>query len=395
MVALGPYLEATPLPRVLQVQRLEGPEAFAFLAREWDELEAQLTPRTPFAGALWNELWWKHYPSERLMVHDDLFLHVVRERGRLVAVAPMMLTRRPSVGPVKTSVLQCFGADVNVTEIRGLVCRPEDQGPALGALMAHFARSDATWDWIDWGGVRDDGSGHEELAAAGVITGRQTPTYYLPLAPSWAEFRGRLSRNIKESLRKCYNSLKRDGHGFTLRVVESPAESAAALQVFFRLHRQRARSNAKIKHSDVFAKPKDRAFLTEYVQRMAERGQVRIFQLEVGSGVVATRLGFQLGDELYLYYSGYEMAWGRYSVMTTLLAEAIKWAIDRRLRLVGLSTGRDVSKLRWGPQSVVFRSALQVTPGWQSALAFRAYHQMLQARDDDSALARLLTLARR
>jgi CelD/BcsL family acetyltransferase involved in cellulose biosynthesis len=331
------------------------------------------------------------------MVRDELFFHVVREgSGRLLAVAPMMLTRRPSMGPVKARVLQCFGADVNVTEIRGLICRPEDQGAALSALMGHFARCAGDWDWIDWGSVRDDGSGHDELAGAGVIGGqRQTPNYYLPLAPTWSEFRGRLSRNIKESLRKCYNSLRRDNHRFTLRVVESPAETASALQIFFRLHRERARSNSRVKHMDVFTKPKDRDFLTEYAQRMAERKQLRIFQLEIGGRVVATRVGFQLGDELYLYYSGYEMAWARYSVMTTLVAEAIKWAIDRRLRIVSLSTGKDVSKLRWGPRAVVFRSALQVAPGWQSALAFRAYHQMLQARDEDSALGKLLTLARR
>jgi CelD/BcsL family acetyltransferase involved in cellulose biosynthesis len=164
---------------------------------------------------------------------------------------------------------------------------------------------------------------------------------------------------------------------------------------FFRLHRERARAGARIKHSDVFAKPKDRAFLADYAQRMAERGQLRIFQLEIGGRVVATRLGFLLGDELYLYYSGYDMLWARYSVMTTLLAEAIKWAIEQRLRIVSLSTGSDVSKLRWNPRVTMFRSALQVGADWRSALAFRAYHRVLEARDHDSPLGKLLTVARR
>jgi CelD/BcsL family acetyltransferase involved in cellulose biosynthesis len=363
---------------------------------EWSELDARLSPRTPFTSLLWNELWWKHYPSQRLLVHDELYLHTVRDRrNRLVAVAPMMLTRRPSVGPVQARALQCFGADVNVTEVRGLVCQPRDQGPAIAALASHFSNSADAWDWIDWGGVREDGTGAAQLASAGAVLERQTPSYYLPLAPTWDQFRAGLSRNIKESLRKCYNSLKRDHHTFTLRVVETPGQTPAALSTFFRLHGERARSSARIKHTDVFAKPKDRAFLTDYAQRMAERGQLRVFQLEIGGRIVATRLGFLLGDELYLYYSGYDMLWGRYSVMTTLVAEAIKWAIQQGLRVVALSTGKDVSKLRWGPRSIVFHSGLQVGAALRSALAFRAYHQVLEARDHDSPLGKLLTVARR
>jgi CelD/BcsL family acetyltransferase involved in cellulose biosynthesis len=367
------------------------------LATEWADLDAHLSPRTPFTGPLWNELWWKHYACKRLLVNDELFLHAVRDRrNRLIAVAPMMLTRRPSVGPVQARALQCFGADVNVTEIRGLVCQPRHQGAVIAALMKDFATSATDWDWIDWGGVREDGTGRPAVAGAGAVGWeRQTPNYFLRLPATWEELRGALSRNIKESLRKCYNSLKRDRHPFSLRVVEAPEQVPAALDTFFRLHRERARANARVRHSNVFAKLKDRAFISDYAQRMAERGQLRIFELEIRGRVVATRLGFLLGDELYLYYSGYDMLWSRYSVMTTLLAEAIKWSIEQGLRVVGLSTGTDVSKLRWGPESVVSHAAVQVATGWRPALAFGAYHQMLQAREQNSPLGKLMAVVRR
>ena len=64
-------------------------------------------------------------------------------------------------------------------------------------------------------------------------------------------------------------------------------------------------------------------------------------------------LGFLLlGDEPYMYFSGYDLAWSRYSVMTTLVAEAMQWAIAHRMRLFNLSTGADVSKTRWRPARV-------------------------------------------
>jgi CelD/BcsL family acetyltransferase involved in cellulose biosynthesis len=55
--------------------------------------------------------------------------------------------------------------------------------------------------------------------------------------------------------------------------------------------------------------------------------------------------------------------------MTTLLAEAIKWAIENGLTLVNLSTGNDPSKARWGPREIVFREAVMVRPRMRARLA--------------------------
>jgi CelD/BcsL family acetyltransferase involved in cellulose biosynthesis len=385
------------LAAALRVERLPGAEAFGALAPAWDDLHAQLSPRTPFTSALWNTLWWKHYRSDRLFVRDDLFVHAIRDgRGRLMAVAPMMLTQRPSVGPVRVRVLQCFGTDFNVTELRGLVCRPEDQADVITALSSHLGRTPDAWDWIDWGGLREDGTGCVALERAGALgLDRQTPGYHLVLAPTWEEFRARLARNIKESLRKCYNSLRRDGHEFTVRVVEAPSQVPAALETFFRLHAARGSATDTVRHADVFNQQRDRAFLLDYARTMAQRGQLRVFQLEIAGQVVATRIGFVLGDELYLYYSGYDLRWARYSVMTTVVAEAIKWAIGQRFKIVNLSTGHDTSKLRWGPQAVIYRSAKQIAPAPRSQLAYRAYHDILRMGRHDSQLGKLLTVARR
>lgn len=87
------------------------------------------------------------------------------------------------------------------------------------------------------------------------------------------------------------------------------------------------------------------------------------------------RIGFVLGDSLYLYYSGYDPAFAKYSVMTTVVAEAIKHAIEEGFATVNLSTGRDVSKTRWGPDEVVFRQASIVSPSLRGELT----HEMFRA----------------
>jgi CelD/BcsL family acetyltransferase involved in cellulose biosynthesis len=271
--------------------------------------------------------------------------------------------------------LQCFGTDNNVTEIRGIVCKLEHQGQSLAALAKHLSTRDDAWDWIDWGVLRDDAWAQDTAPLGSIHSDRQVVDYQLHMPATWEEFRSSRSRNIKESLRKCYNSLKRANLSAQLQVISTPDECPAALQTFFHLHAHRACTVGTVVHADVFRGDRDKEFLTEYALEMAKRGQLRIFQLHVGGQVVATRIAFLFGDELYLYYSGYDTEWGKFSVMTTLLAEALKWAAEQKIPIVNLSTGADVSKLRWDPTPTSFRAAIQVASALHSRLAFAAYHR--------------------
>ena len=112
-----------------------------------------------------------------------------------------------------------------------------------------------------------------------------------------------------------------------------------------------------------------------------------MFQLRVADVVVASRIGFVIGDSLYLYHSGFDPAWARYSVMTTTMAETVRYAIAAGLRSVNLSLVAEHSKLRWRPRRVDFFSALVHRDSVRSRLACRAYRIAVSG---DSAPRRLL-----
>jgi hypothetical protein len=242
------------------------------LEAEWEKLEEDLHPRTPFTSPLWNSLWWKHFRTDSVWVRDELFVHTVRNgSGELVAVAPLMLTSRPAYGPVRIRALQLLGADENITELRSVIARPGDTSSVLAALSRYFRASDHRWDWLQWCGVPDTPANRTLLEKSGPIEwGREVPNFYLPLSGTWEEFKSGLSRNMKEALRKCYNSLKRAGHEFTFRVISTPAQAPAALLTFLELHAERSEAADLPAHANVFVRPAARDFLKEYTQRMAE-----------------------------------------------------------------------------------------------------------------------------
>jgi CelD/BcsL family acetyltransferase involved in cellulose biosynthesis len=363
----------------LLVERVTDISVLESLAPEWDALDAMLPLRTPFTSALWNLLWWKHFREQAAFVRDDLFVHLIRNgHGKLVAVAPQMLTQRPAFGPLRMRTVHYFGADRNVTELRGIVCKRGYESLAVRALHQHMLTCAGQWDQLQWCGIAERDWKESTLGQGGaMLRAGSLPDYWLPLpSTSWEKFKATRPRNIRESLRKCYNSLRRDGHQYEFQVVSSREEVADALNCFFDLHAARARSNLPVHHSDVFAGSRSRAFMTEYARLMAERDQLRIFQLKVAGTVVATRIGFTLGAQLYLYYSGYLPEWGRYSVMTTLLAESMKWALAERFDIINLSTGTDVSKTRWRPSVTHFCWGVQRSPTRYGQLLSGAYDQV-------------------
>jgi CelD/BcsL family acetyltransferase involved in cellulose biosynthesis len=157
-------------------------------------------------------------------------------------------------------------------------------------------------------------------------------------------------------------------------------EVRAALARFLELHTLRANMPFGPGHPDRFTSRSLRAFLHGACERLALRDAVRLFQLRIAGEIVASRIGFVMGDSLYLYHSGFDPAWARYGVMTTMVAEVMQYAIASGLGTVNLSLVAEHSKIRWRPRRVDFYSALVHRDSLRSRLACGAYHMAISGR---------------
>jgi CelD/BcsL family acetyltransferase involved in cellulose biosynthesis len=358
-------------PAGLSVEVLAGMDTLVAAQADYDHLQRLTGNTLPFALHDWHVAWCRHFLVANRHLDSKMMIHVLRdpERG-CVGVVPLILTRR-RLGPVKITSIDLLGADPAITEIRGALIVPGFETRAAWAVQRELqARREI--NWVQWNGI--SGLFGESLAI-GTDLEWQEPLldYVVDLPPSWEELRARMKRNLRESIRHGYNSLKRDGHAFELRVVHEPEAIAGALDHFFALHTQRARLAGTVEHPDHFTSDVSRRFLRDVCASMVHRGIVRIFQLCIHDRIVATRVGFAVGNSLYLYYSGYDPEWAKYGVMTTTLVEAVKYAISRGFASVNLSPGTDVSKTRWSPRVVPFARAVQVAPTRFSKMAWDLY----------------------
>lgn len=388
-----PSIAPTFQCKTLRIERLSGPDALDAITPEWEVLDTELSPRTPFTSPLWARLWWQHLRQAKPTIRHEFFAHTVRDdNGTLLAIAPLMITHRPGTGPLQLRLLQFFGgADGSISEHRCIVCRERDEARVALALITHLYERKEQWDLFVWTGIRQDAFAynllHEKLHVY-----KKTPYYLVPLPRSWDEFRSGLSPNMKEAIRKCYRHLAREGHTFVFRAVTELAEIPNSLNRLFDLHADRAKLKYAPLHRDLFAKTSRRAFIAELAHRMAAQNRLCIFELEVAGKVVASRMAFLLGDELYLYYSGYDLAWRKHSIMTTLMCECFRWAIENRIAVVNLSKGKDLSKLRWRGRETEFDDALLMSPTRRGALLYGAYRLLSSRPGLFAKLTELLTI---
>jgi CelD/BcsL family acetyltransferase involved in cellulose biosynthesis len=364
------------------------------LRPDYERLQ-QLTGNTlPFALHEWHLTWCEHFLEVDKPLNAQPMVYTIREAssGTCVAIVPMILTRR-TLGPWVVGALDMLGPDPAITEIRIPLIAPGYEARAAHALQRQVG-AERDWDWIRWTGI-DSAFGRALMLDADVRWGEPLLCYVLDLPGSWQQLHAGLKRNIRESLRHGYNSLKRDGLEFELLVAQEPGAVKSGIDRFLDLHAMRANLSETVAHANRFAGASVRTFLYDVCARLAERGAARVYQLVIGGEIVAARIGFVVGNSLYLYYSGFDPAWGKYGVMTTALAESIKHAIAEGLATVNLSTGTDVSKTRWGPRTVSFGEAVQVARSLKSQLAYSVYQHARSGATQDTWMANLLRKGRR
>lgn len=359
---------------MLEIEVIETENGLEALAPEWQALFAQCSPRTPSKSPAWQMAWWRHFGARRsLACRHDMQVFVLRDSsGVLVAVAPMMRTSRPGFGPALVREMQFFGADAYVTQLRGPLCRREHLAEVGRALAAHL-RAGKGHDLVQWRGLAPGACALEQGERQASL---EDVDSCVIMHENWEAFHGALPKKTRKHLRKSRNDLKAAGIEIAFRVATAPEDVAEGLAAFYDLHGRRAALTDVTRHPNVFAKEGARGFLDEYCAQMARAGDLRLFQIRVGGRIVAVRLGFAFGDELYLYFSGYDPEYGAYSIMTTLMAEALQWAHENGVALVNLSSGVDRSKTRFRPEMIPLEGFYSVSPNWRGRLAFAAMRKL-------------------
>ena len=357
-----------PLTTVEDLERLRP---------QWAALYESSRVPNPFAHPDWQIAWARHFVDP-----SDLYVLAIRSGNELVGVAPFFRRSVSLVGGRITCLRMLGGGRKSqLTEMPQVLAAPRQSRSVLRAVVGHLCADARDWDWVEIEfGPTQGWFEREWIPLHGVGSGSvamhkgSRAFVVLPLAPTWEELRGHLKRNVKESIRRGANRLGREAHEW--RIVEPDASEQSlerSLATLIALHKARARLTGTEPHPDYFENRREEAFLYDVGRRLHPAGVFTPLVLEVDGEEVAARLVLDTRDAAFFSVSGSDPAWWRYSAGTTLLAAALRRAIERGETIANLSHGADVSKLRWSEELQYAQSFLLVGERLRSRVAFAAF----------------------
>ncbi|MGW0513759.1 GNAT family N-acetyltransferase [Streptomyces olivaceoviridis] len=317
-------------------------DAFAALGPAWGRLHARCAAATPFQSHAWLHSWWRSYGRR-----GRLRLLVVRAGRELVAVAPLMLVRRP------LPALVPLGG--TISDYTDVLLDDGDDGRAAGALTEALTDAART-ALVDFREVRPGG------AVEGVYarwrgprrTLRDSPCLELP-AVSMEELIARLPS--KKSAQRVRAKLRRlTALGVQRRTV-GPEEVDAALDRLLELHRMQWQGR---KVTGEHLRPRFREHLVRAVGPMVRSGDAVVTEFRLDDEVVAVDLTLLSGSLAggYLYGAHPGLRQRKADVAVMLLDACTEHTGGGRRRTLSLLRGDEPYKHHWRPERVVNRRLL-------------------------------------
>jgi len=252
------------------------------LGEAWETLCDELGDNiSVFASFAWYETWWRHFSTGA-----SLNVIAMWETGRLVGVAPLMV-RRTTIHSLPATV-------VSFIENRQSL---HNDFPVLPAVREQFLREmvrclfreHSSWDVIVFRNLPCNSVNLEVLTGILAETGRtwrQSRTWYdspyLDPSGSWEEYLAGRSTRTRKGLRNIQNNLARAGV-VSVRNIKTREEFLSVREEVFTV----ARQSWSEKAGDSLASPANEAFTNDLALRMAEKGWLSIWTLELDGKMIA------------------------------------------------------------------------------------------------------------
>jgi CelD/BcsL family acetyltransferase involved in cellulose biosynthesis len=317
----------------IQIERV----SFDALRAAWASLLPVSVTPFPFQSLAWAESWWGVFGAD----NELLLLRAIDEQGRVVGIAPLMLTTTA----LGRTIQFIGGADV--TDYLDIVAAEGDLAAVWAAVLDHLLAMRDEWDAIDLHCLPQWSPSQAMVAdllsgTLAVEIGQEEVCPIVRLDGSFEAYLRALPKKERHEVRRKARNFERDAPTGRLRVVTEKAAALAALPDFFRLHRLSAPDKER------FLTPEVERFFAAMTAATADAGWLRLYLMEIGATPVAAVFTFAADDRLLVYNSGYDPEYAHVSAGMVLVGMMIEDASRMGLTVFDFLRGNEAYKYRFG-----------------------------------------------
>ncbi len=312
----------------------EGPPE-ALLA-EWGDLYAAHPQVTPFMSPGWAAAWWSHYGGDGVRAR----LVCVREAGRLVALAPLVVRRR---GPLR--IMEPLGMEPG--DYWDVLCLPGTCDAALAVIAEALRERVRGWDaWI----LRCPPPGSAVVAAldAAGLRSLARPPILAPaieLPASFDEYLAGLAGSHRQNLRRHLRRL--DSGEVVLREVTDVEELPAVLQRWQSFRRRQWEAAGRAIDPDHLS-PRFAGFMLDCLRRLVPSGTGLVWEFARDGTVVGTYVNFADADAFHWYLGGFDPAATSLGLGKIAIGHGIRTSIAAGRRRYDFGRGAEPYKYWYG-----------------------------------------------
>ncbi len=344
---------------MVTVREVTDADGLAGLEAGWHELLLRAADPTPFQSFEWQATWWKHHGRGRLWVL------VAYDGDVMVGLMPLHIMRYRG-----TPLRQVRFLGAPLSDFQEILAARGHEQAVRDAFVSHLAAGSRRWDLCDFADQRKgtsliEGEMPPELRPL-LVHHRVCP--FIPLETSWDAFVKRLSKNMRANVGRRRRQVAKQ-----FRAEYDLADAATlptAMEELFRLHNARWRRRGV---SGAFAGARMQAFHHEVARRFLARGWLRLHRLRLDGETRAAFYCFQLGKRVYYYLSGFDVAFGKYSIGNVLMAQAIERAIGDGATEFDLLRGDETYKFAWKAEERETLRLILGRPALRSSFALSAH----------------------
>ncbi len=332
-------MTAASPPGGLAVRSSRDPRRLAELRAEWSALFDAAADPSPFLSWEWLEAWWRAFGGRR----EPWILEARDGAGDLAGLLVLV----GGEGPLGLRRWRLLGNGVTGADHLDVLSRAADAPAVRDAIARAIASAPDAWDLLDLEDLPCGSPTVQALLRATAARGARAAVERGFVCPGFA-LRGTFEEHLarvrrRETYGRRVRWLARQP-GFRIEVATSPADAPAALEQFLRLHQLRWAAeggSAGIPPGPV------EDFHRAVAPRLAARGWLRLYTLQVGGAPVAAVYGIEMGRRFSYYQSGYDPAWSARSPGLVLVGRTIEDAYAHGLSDYDFLRGTEPYKLDW------------------------------------------------
>ena len=340
------YLEAAELdqnPSVdsgLRVEIVSDDESFAGLEPLWNRLLEESGINHPFLTHQWVRTWWECFGAG-----GKLHVLLVKDGDDVIAIAPLMLTRRKFYGwPLRW--LEFIG-NVHTPRCDFLVTRRPAE--VYRAIWSSLLSQRGLWDVLLLCQLPDDSRTLDEiplLAAESQLPlgqWRSAASPYLPMQEDWDGYFKQRNAKHRANLRRRLKRLSELGP-VEMERITCEAGLEDALGEGFRIEGAAWKDQCG---TSMQAQQESRLFYTKLARKFAQRGWLELNFLTVSGRRIAFHYSLRYNNKVYLLKPGYDPAYSSYSPVNLLCYLFLQHLFDTGTEEFDFLGVADEWKLQW------------------------------------------------